>query len=88
MTTTKTKLEIENDLAAQLEAAAKARGVSLRDYVAGVLKDTVSRGAPVPVPPVAPYVLKTYDFGVHIESPWTVLADLESQEYAPKVNKK
>lgn len=82
----KPRVEIDDELAAQLESAAKARGMSFRDFVTGVLKDSATQVTVSPPPP--PYVLRTFDFGVHIESPWTVLADLESQEYAPKVNKK
>ena len=82
----KPRVEIEDDLAAQLESAAKARGMSFKEFVSGVLKESVTQNVAAPPPPL--YTMRTYDFGVHIESPWTVLADLESQEYAPKANKK
>ena len=84
----KPHVEIDETLAAQLESAAKARGMSFRDFVSGVLKDSVAQSTAAAPPPPPRYVLRTFDFGVHIESPWTVLAELESQEYAPKVNKK
>lgn len=82
----KPRVEIEDELATRLESAAKARGMSFKDYVSGVLKDSVAQNTATPPPP--PYACRTFDFGVHIESPWTVLAELESQEYAPKANKK
>ena len=81
-----TRLEIDTELATRLEAAAKARGVTLKDFVADVLKETVNQDPPTAPP--APYVLKTYDLGGHIESPWTVLADLEVQEYSRTTSKK
>lgn len=82
----KPRVEIEGELATRLESAAKARGMSFKDFVSGVLKDSVTQESAAP--PLPPYVCRTFDFGVHIESPWTVLADLESQEYAPKASKK
>lgn len=82
----KPRVEIDDNLASRLESAAKARGMSFKEFVSGILKDSVAQDSVAPPPP--PYVCRTYDFGVHIESPWTVLADLESQEYAPKANKK
>ena len=39
----KPRVEIDDDLAAQLETAAKARGMSFRDFVSGVLKDSVAQ---------------------------------------------
>lgn len=81
-----TRLELDNELASRLEAAAKARGVTLKDFVSDVLKETVNHGPPAAPP--APYTLKTFDLGAHIESPWTVLADLEVQEYGRSIAKK
>lgn len=83
-----THLEINPELAARLETAAKSRGLTVRDFVEEALRQRVAE-TPEPVSnPPAPYVLKTFDFGVHLESPWTVLADLESQEFTSKEPRK
>lgn len=79
-------LDIDDALAAEIEAAAKLRGMTLRDFIRAALRQAVSMPAPLAVP--GQFVQRVHDFGVHVESPWTVLADLETDEYAQKLTRK
>jgi len=74
-----TNLEIDNRLAAQLESAAKARGISTRQFIREVLRQAVANPTPSPAP--TRFVQKVHDFGTHIETPWTILVDIESEGY-------
>ncbi|MGV3773465.1 MAG: hypothetical protein ACO1QB_11225 [Verrucomicrobiales bacterium] len=75
MTTT---IEIDDQLAEHLEAAAKARGVTLRDHVHQVLRQSLSTGGAAGA---SVYQLPVRDFGAHVENPWLALAEIESEEY-------
>jgi hypothetical protein len=77
---------MKDELAEKLQAVAKARGMTLRELIPTLLEQAVA----APASPSTPsrYVLKTHDFGAHIEQPWTVFADLESQEYIRSFAKK
>ena len=78
-------LEIDDQLFAQVEAAAKARGVGLRDFVAGALRHAVTTSS---VAAPTRFAQRVHDFGSYIENPWAVMADLESERYARLSNNK
>jgi hypothetical protein len=71
-----TTIEIDDQLAEHLEAAAKARGLSLREHIRQVLRQSLSLSAAGS----AVYQLPVRDFGAHIENPWLALAEIESEE--------
>lgn len=69
------RVEIEDELMARSEAAAKQQGVSFKEFVSTALKTAVMQ-AKFATPPV--FKQKVHDFGAHLESPWSLLADLET----------
>jgi hypothetical protein len=80
-----TSLNIEDQLLADAEAAAKAQGKSFRDYVQEALRISLATqrgGRP------ARFAQRSADLGVHIESPWSVLAEVENEEYIRVYTKK
>jgi len=79
-----TNLDIDDALAAQLESAAKARGISTREFIRNALRQALS--VPAQVIPTR-FVQRAHDFGTHIESPWTLLVDIESEEHFRKDRK-
>jgi hypothetical protein len=81
-----TNLEIDDNLAAQLEAAAKKRGISTRDFIRSALRDALATPSISAVP--ARFEQRVHDFGTHIETPWTILVDVESEEYIRKYSRK
>ena len=81
-----TNLEIEEGLAAQLETAAKARGITPREFIRGALLHALS--APAQSPGRARFVQRVHDFGTHLETPWTLLVDIESEGYLRKYSRK
>jgi hypothetical protein len=81
-----TNLDIDDALAAQLDAAAKARGISTRDFIRNALRQALSTGGQSVKP--TRFVQRVHDFGTHIESPWTVLVDIESEEHFRKYSRK
>jgi len=80
-----TSLEIDDALAADVEAAAKSRGLSFREFTRAALRQAVAAPA---TGAVQRFMQKTHDFGTHIEAPWTALADLETEDYTGKHLKK
>jgi hypothetical protein len=81
-----TNLEIDDALVAEIESAAKARGISAREFIRGALRQAVD--APRGSVRRTRFAQKVHDFGTHVESPWTVLVDIQSEEYARKCNRK
>ncbi|HEX7862929.1 MAG TPA: hypothetical protein VF773_21530 [Verrucomicrobiae bacterium] len=69
------RVEVEDDLAAQVEVAARTQGIQFDAFVASALGVAVSQ-AQLTAP--GPFVQKVHDFGTHLESPWSLLADLET----------
>jgi hypothetical protein len=81
-----TNLELEDSLASQLESAAKARGISTREFIRSALRQAVE--TPHASGEKTRFVQKVHDFGSHLESPWTILVDIESEEYVRKYSRK
>lgn len=79
-------LEIDEAVLKQLEAIAKARAMSLRNLIREILSDAAKDAIPLCCP--TRFTQKTHDFGAHIEAPWTLLGELESEEYVGKDRKK
>ena len=77
------RLEIGGDLLTQAEAAARAQGIEFKEFVNTALRAAVAQAQFVA--PTA-FTQKVHDFGTHIESPWTILVDIESEEYVLKYN--
>ena len=69
------RLEIGGDLLTQAEAAARAQGIEFKEFVNTALRAAVAQAQFVA--PTA-FTQKVHDFGTHLESPWTLLADLET----------
>lgn len=69
-------LEIDEQLLASLQSAASAKGLSLEYYVEQALR------ASLPAAAQGRFSQRVHDFGSHLESPWTVLAEVESDAYA------
>jgi hypothetical protein len=78
-------LEIDDVLGAQIESAARARGLSARAYIRETLRAAVSApGAQA----AQPFVQKVHDFGADFETAWTRLAEMESEEYVKRAGRK
>lgn len=69
------RVEVEDELVAQSEVAARSQGLKFDAFVAGALRTAVSQ-AKLTAP--GPFAQKVHDFGTHLESPWSLLADLET----------
>ena len=69
------RLEIEGELLSQAEAVARGQGIQFKEFVSTALRNAVAQAKVVPP---AIFTQKVHDFGTHLESPWTLLADLET----------
>ena len=69
------RLEIEGDLLTRVEAVARTQGIEFKEFVNAALQNAVAQAKFVPP---AHFSQKVHDFGTHLESPWTLLADLET----------
>ena len=81
-----TNLDLDDKLASEVESAAKARGLSMREFIRMALRRAIDSPAPPGGP--AHFKQRVHDFGTHIESPWTLLADIETEEYVLKYGRK
>lgn len=81
-----TQLEIDDDLAARLEMAAKSRGLSFRAFA----REALAQAASAPAAQAAPlrFTQLVHDFGRDLESPWAQLAELETEEQLAKFLRK
>ena len=68
-------LEVSGDLMTRVETAAKAQGVSFQEFVTSALNSAVAQTKAVPP---RTFSQKVHDFRTHIESPWSLLSDLET----------
>jgi hypothetical protein len=69
------RMEVEGDLISQAEAAAKARGLAFHEFVSVALRSAVAQ---TQFTPPSAFTQKVHDFGAHLESPWSLLAELET----------
>jgi hypothetical protein len=79
-------VDIDEAVVKQLEAIAKARAISVRSLMREILTQAARDTVPLCCP--ARFIQKTHDFGSHVEAPWTLLAELESEEHVQKYAKK
>lgn len=82
-----TRVDLDDELVERLRTVAKSRGISLREYIQELLQECVSREASL-IPTREVYKQKTFDLGAHLETPWAVLVDLETEEYTKLLGKK
>ena len=69
------RLEMEGELLTQVEAAARGQGIEFKEFVNGALSAAVAQAKFVAP---ATFTQKVHDFGTHLESPWSLLAELET----------
>lgn len=69
------RMEVEGNLITQAEAAAKARGLGFNEFVSVALRSAVAQ---TKFTPPSSFTQKVHDFGSHLESPWSLLAELET----------
>lgn len=77
-------IEFGDDLLGRIEAAAKGEGVSMREFITSALEMRLS--ATQPAPPRR-FAQKAFAFGAHVESPWTLLAEIEGEAYGASPRK-
>ena len=80
-----TTIEIDDQLAEHLEAAAKAKGVTLREHIHQVLRQSIAAGG---APGSTVCHVPVRDFGAHVENPWLALAEIESEECRKSLSRK
>ena len=81
-----TNLELDDALAAQLDVVAKAQGISTREFIRAALRQAIASTSPGVKP--TRFVQRVHDFGTHIETPWTLLVDIEGDDYLQKHTRK
>jgi plasmid stability protein len=81
------RIDIEDDgLAERLRIRAKARGISLREYIQELLRRAAEAEVQAQLP--ERYELITHDFGAHLENPWATLAEMELTEFTKLLSRK
>jgi hypothetical protein len=70
-----TSVDLDDRLFVDLQRAARGKGIPVRAFIEQALRDLL------PAPTNGPFVQRVHDFGAHLESPWTVLSEIESDAY-------
>lgn len=79
-----TTIELDESLAKELERRALQEGVSLAQFVDGVLRREVNGAPAIEKKPTARYVQQTYDMGepkIPMDKIWEFLADEDVDHY-------
>jgi hypothetical protein len=79
-------VDLDNERASRIEAIAIARGTSVQQFVMEAI-DKELAGDAFPRT-TARFTQRVHDFGAHIDTTWTMLADLDIEEYQQKTGKK
>lgn len=74
-----TRIDLNDDLAERLRSHAKTRGISLREYVSDLLEEALSRLTP-DTDFKERFHQRTFDLGTHLENPWSVLMEIETED--------
>ena len=74
-------VEIDDELFASLERLASSKGASVGVVVEQALRAVVPAGLQ------GRFTQRVHDFGGHLESPWTVLSEIESDAYTIRQKK-
>ena len=81
-------LNIEENLFRKLDALSKARGTTIQKCLEEMIESTgFDPESAIPAKPER-FVQKVCDLGAHIENPWTLLAELESEAYLKSYSRK
>lgn len=81
-------LNIEENLFRKLDALSKARGTTIQKCIEELIESTGSGLESAVLPKSGRFVQKVCDLGAHIENPWTLLAELESEAYLKSYSRK
>ena len=81
-------VDLPDELLQRVEAAAREQGVPFREFVAAALQTAVSSPGGKRSTRSRSFSQRVHDFGTHLESPWTVLAELETDKYTSRDSKK
>lgn len=78
-------LNIDESLFRKLETLSKRRGTTIQQCLAEIVEEHENTSAPRAL---ERFSQKVYDLGEHIENPWTLLAELESEAYLKMYSRK
>ena len=74
-------VDLPDALLQRVEASAREQGVPFREFVANALQAAVTSASGKRPARAKAFSQRVHDFGTHLESPWAVLAELETEEY-------
>ena len=80
-------VDLPDDLLQRVEASAREQGISFREFVASALQAAVAPAPGKRSSRPRRFSQRVHNFGTHLESPWTVLAELETDEYTGRKQK-
>ena len=81
-------IDLPDALLQRVEASAREQGVPFREFVANALQAAVASASGKRPARAKAFSQRVHDFGTHLESPWTVLAELETDEHTSSKNRK
>lgn len=71
-------VNLDESLFKKLESLSKKKGTTIHQYIAELVEE---HGIVEKEPALERFSQKIHDLGAHIENPWTLLAELESEAY-------
>ena len=80
-------VDLPDELLQQIQASAREQGVPFREFVATALQAAATRPKGDRPARSKAFSQRVHDFGVHLDSPWTALAEIETEDYASRDRK-
>lgn len=80
-------VDLPDELLQQIQASAREQGVPFREFVAKALQAAANRAKDSRPARSKTFSQRVHDFGVHLDSPWTALAEIETEDYTSREGK-
>ena len=80
-------VDLPDELLQQIQVSAREQGVPFREFVANALQTAATRAKGRRPAHRRAFSQRVHDFGVHLDSPWTALAEIETEDYTSRDRK-
>ena len=80
-------VDLPDELLQQIQASAREQGVPFREFVANALEVAANRPKSRRPAHSRAFSQRVHDFGVYLDSPWTALAEIETEDYTSRDRK-
>src|SRR5687768_3716569 len=80
-------VDLPDELLQKIQASASEQGVPFREFVATALQAAATGAKNSGPAHRRAFSQRVHDFGVHLDNPWTALAEIETEDYTSRDRK-